>query len=45
MLHGDQSGMFRFPHAPESEWRLLDLGENRFAAALAYRLPFQSSGS
>ena len=45
MLHGDQSGMFRFPHAPESEWRLLDLGEPRFAAALAYKVPSQSSGS
>ena len=45
MLHGDQSGMFRFPLAPESEWRLLDLGETRFAAALAYRVPSQSSGS
>ena len=45
MLQGDQSGVFRFPHAPEGEWRLLDLGETRFAAALAYRLPSQSNGS
>ena len=45
MLQGDQSGLFRFPHAPEGEWRLLDLGETRFAAALAYRLPSQSNGS
>ncbi len=45
MLRGDRSGLFRFRHAPESEWRLLDLGEPRFAAALAYRLPSQSSGS
>ena len=45
MLQGDQSGVFRFPHAPDNEWRLLDLGEPRFAAALAYRLPSQSSGS
>ena len=45
MLRGDRSGSFRFRHAPESEWRLLDLGEPRFAAALAYRLPSQSSGS
>ena len=39
MLQGDRSGMFRFPHAPSDEWRLLDLGESRFAAALAYRVP------
>lgn len=45
MLHGDQSGVFRFPHAPDSEWRLLDLGEPRFAAALAYRQPSRSSDS
>ena len=39
MLQGERSGSFRFPHAPSSEWRLVDLGEPRFAAALAYRLP------
>ena len=38
MLHGDRSGVFRFPHAPSDAWRLLDLGEPRFAAALAYRM-------
>ena len=39
MLRGDRSGVFRFPHAPLHAWRLLDLGESRFAAALAYRMP------
>ena len=39
MLHGVRSGEFRFPHAPENAWRLHDLGEPRFAAALAWRLP------
>ena len=39
MLDGARSGVFRFPHAPSSTWRLLDLGEPRFAAAVAYRLP------
>lgn len=39
MLHGVRSGEFRFPHAPANAWRLHDLGESRFAAALAYRLP------
>ncbi len=38
MLKGELSGSFRFPHAPSSEWRLLDLGEPRFAAALAYKV-------
>ncbi len=38
MLEGARSGTFRFPHAPSDEWRLLDLGEARFAAALAYRV-------
>ena len=38
LLHGDRSGVFRFPHAPSDAWRLLDLGEPRFAAAFAYRL-------
>ena len=37
MLQGGRSGLFRFPHAPTESWRLLDLGEARFAAALAYR--------
>ena len=39
MLRGARSGVFRFPHLPSREWRLLDLEERRFAAALAYRLP------
>lgn len=39
MLHGERSSRFRFPHQPEDSWQLVDLGEPRFAAALAYRLP------
>ena len=39
MLHGVRAGDFRFPHAPADTWRLHDLGEPRFAAALAWRLP------
>ena len=35
MLCGCRSGVFRFPHMPSQAWRLLDLGEARFAAALA----------
>ena len=36
MLHGTKSATFRFPHAPRPRWRIEDLGEPRFAAALAY---------
>ncbi len=39
MLRGTRSGDFRFPHSPADTWRLHDLGEPRFAAALAWRLP------
>ena len=39
MLHGVRASAFRFPHDPSSSWRLIDLGEDRFAAALAYRVP------
>ena len=39
ILRGARSSDFRFPHSPESPWRLHDLGEARFAAALAWRLP------
>ena len=39
MLHGLRSSEFRFPHAPANAWRVFDLGEPRFAAALAWRLP------
>ena len=39
VLEGARSSDFRFPHAPEGRWRLHDLGEPRFAAALAWRLP------
>lgn len=39
MLRGTRSGDFRFPHSPANAWRLQDLGEARFAAALAWRSP------
>ena len=38
MLSGERAGRFRFPQNPENHWQLLDLGEPRFAAALAFRL-------
>ena len=44
VLRGARSCEFRFPHLPSETWRLFDLGERRFAAALAYRL-LSSSGS
>ncbi len=36
ILDGAQGGEFRFPHLPDRLWKVVDLGENRFAAALAY---------
>ncbi len=39
MLEGARSSEFRFPHAPSNCWHLIDLGEHRFAAAFAYRIP------
>ena len=38
MLRGSRSSVFRFPHVPTNPWRLIDLGETRFAAALAFGL-------
>ena len=45
MLGGARSSVFRFPHAPSESWWLMDLGEPRFAAAMAYRLPSQAAAS
>lgn len=42
MLGGARSSVFRFPHAPSHSWWLMDLGEPRFAAAMAYRLPLRA---
>ena len=39
MLHGERSSRFQFPHQPGDSWQLMDIGEPRFAAALAFRLP------
>ncbi len=36
MYAGECTGLFRFPHLPSVEWRLENLGNDRFAAALAY---------
>ncbi len=38
MLQGARSSVFRFPHKPATHWRIEDLGETRFAAAIAYEL-------
>ncbi len=45
MLGGARSSVFRFPQAPSERWWLMDLGEPRFAAAMAYRLPARAAGS
>lgn len=43
MLQGARSAEFRFPHLPSDPWWVMDLGEPRFAAALAYRLSWPTS--
>ena len=40
MRWGGSAGTFRFPHLPSVAWGLEDIGGERFAAALAYELPF-----
>ena len=37
VLRGERSSQFRFPKRPEDSWQLMDLGEPRFAAALAFQ--------
>ena len=44
MLDGERSALFRFPHLPADRFRLEDLGEPRFAAARACRLPGPGPG-
>ena len=39
MLEGERTAVFRFPHLPSDPFWLVDLGESRFSAACAYRLP------
>ena len=36
---GDKRLTFKFPHLPSIDWALEDLGNEKFAAALAYELP------
>ena len=38
MIHGVDSGLFRFPHHPVNEWRLDCLHDTRFAAAMAWEV-------
>ena len=45
LLEGERSATFRFPHLPADPFHLEDLGEPRFAAALACRAEQQSSVS
>ena len=45
MLEGEPSAVFRFPHRPSDAFWLEDLGEPRFAAARAYRLPAEEAAS
>ena len=45
MLRGERAAAFRFPHRPNESFWLEDLGEIRFAAALACRLPDRDTRS
>ena len=38
MRRGAMAGVFSFPHLPSVAWRLEDIGDERFAAALAHEL-------
>ena len=38
MVHGLDSGGFRFPHEPADRWRLASLPDAGFAAAIAYEI-------
>ena len=38
MRGGESTGLFRFPHLPSIAWRLEDLGNRDFAAALAHEM-------
>lgn len=36
MRKGATVGMYRFPHIPKAKWQVEDLGNEQFAAALAF---------
>ena len=38
MRRGEAASIFRFPQLPAVQWRLTDLGNDRFAAAIAHEL-------
>ena len=44
MLRGGRAGAFRFPHRPATVWRLENLGNADFAAAVAWELPLEKEG-
>ena len=45
MRSGVASGTFTFPHLPSIAWRLREIGNEQFAAALAYELPSEGMRS
>ena len=45
MRAGEAAGTFRFPHLPSVAWGLAEIGDKRFAAALARELPPEGSKS
>ena len=38
MRHGETTSLFQFPQIPTVRWRLDDLGNDQFAAAIAHEL-------
>ena len=45
MIEGERTAVFRFPHLPSDPFWLEDLGEPRFAAARACRLPAEDDNA
>ena len=39
MIRGERTGVFSFPQTPEVRWRLENIGNDRFAAAIAREAP------
>ena len=45
ILAGEREGIFRFPKLPARRWYLADIGEPRFAAAIAWEIGDDDQGS
>ena len=45
LLRGEAAAEFRFPHLPETRWRVEDLGTEGFAAAIAHEIVPDAAGA